>query len=135
MWGWVSGTPAAPVADPNVYGVNAKKFDNSDFDLFLKQCDDQSPEWVSAYSDPSKDLVVYRKDTGTSINLLKARVVFKDISPETLYDILHDHDYRKSWDENMIDGHVVEMLDNTTEIGYYACRVCFQFLSRPTNSP
>lgn len=95
MWGWVSGTPAEPEVDPNVYGTTAKKFQSSDFDLFLKQCDDKSPEWIVAYEDPAKDLRVFKKDTGNSINLLRACVVFKDIKPETLYDILHDHLYRK----------------------------------------
>jgi hypothetical protein len=29
----------------------------------------------------------------------------------------------KTWDENMIDGHVIEMLNKNNEIGYYSAKV------------
>src|SRR3989338_347575 len=45
-----------------------------------------------------------------------------DVEPTTLYDVLHDHNYRKVWDENMIEGIVIEQLDPTNEVGYYGAR-------------
>lgn|SRR3989338_1270759 len=45
-----------------------------------------------------------------------------DVEPETLYDVLHDHNYRKVWDDNMIEGIVIFQLDSCNEVGYYAAK-------------
>jgi hypothetical protein len=46
------------------------------------------------------------------------------LKPETLYDTLHDAEYRAVWDENMIEGKVIQQLDDWNEVGYYSARVC-----------
>lgn len=44
-------------------------------------------------------------------------------SPDLLYDMIHDHEFRMSWDENMLEGKVLERLDAHNTIGYYAVKV------------
>lgn len=75
---------------------------------------------------------MYKKDhmkvftknlSNSNIRACKARAIFEDVEPEELYNVLHDHDFRKTWDENMMDGHVVELINKHTEIGYYAAKM------------
>ena len=42
-----------------------------------------------------------------------------------MYDVLHDADYRRCWDDNMIDGFEICQLDRYNDIGYYSCKLCF----------
>ena len=93
-----------------------------EFAEFRKDClDDEG--WVESLK--TSKLVAYKKSIkGSSVNLVKVKTTFKDIPPTVLYDIFHDHAYRKTWDLNMIDGHVIEMLSANNEIGYYAASVC-----------
>lgn len=37
------------------------------------------------------------------INMVKARKIFTEFEPEVLYDVLHDHEYRTTWDDAMIE--------------------------------
>lgn len=45
----------------------------------------------------------------------------KDISAATMYDVLHDPDYRKTWDFNMLEGFELCCLNPNNDISYYAC--------------
>jgi len=108
----------------SIYGTAARKFTDEDFDSFIKQADDTSEKWKIGHHDEEKGLTIWQKSAShSSINILRARIYFKNIQAETLYDILHDHDYRKTWDENMLSGYVIEVLDSTTEVGYYAAKM------------
>lgn len=44
----------------------------------------------------------------------------KDISAEILYDVLHDVEYRKKWDTNVIETFDIGKLTVNADIGYYA---------------
>ncbi|CAB1324814.1 unnamed protein product [Coregonus sp. 'balchen'] len=48
------------------------------------------------------------------------RIVCKDVTAETLYDVLHDTSYRKKWDSNMIDTHDIGRLTVNADVGYYS---------------
>ncbi|XP_030251244.1 START domain-containing protein 10 isoform X2 [Sparus aurata] len=50
----------------------------------------------------------------------KMRIVCKDVTAETLYDVLHDTSYRKKWDTNMIDTYDIARLTANADIGYYS---------------
>jgi hypothetical protein len=79
--------------------------------------------WTKIHSDPSMNLTVYRQESeNNNINMFKLVCDMEGVEPETLYNVLHDHNYRKVWDKNMIDGIVIELLNSTNEIGYYSAK-------------
>ncbi|XP_009871038.1 PREDICTED: PCTP-like protein, partial [Apaloderma vittatum] len=45
----------------------------------------------------------------------------KDVPAETLYDVLHDIEYRKKWDTNVIETFDIGKLTVNSDVGYYAC--------------
>ena len=49
------------------------------------------------------------------------RIVCKDVTAETLYDVLHDPSYRRKWDSNMIDTYDIGRLTVNADVGYYSC--------------
>lgn len=55
--------------------------------------------------------------------MVKVHSVFQNISAEVMFDVLHDPDYRKEWDEHMIDSIEVGYLNPNNDIGYYACKI------------
>nr|XP_013802071.1 PREDICTED: PCTP-like protein [Apteryx mantelli mantelli] len=44
----------------------------------------------------------------------------KDVPAETLYDVLHDIEYRKKWDTNVIETFDIGKLTVNSDVGYYA---------------
>ncbi|TKS65361.1 START domain-containing protein 10 [Collichthys lucidus] len=55
-----------------------------------------------------------------SLLTCRMRIVCKDVTAETLYDVLHDTSYRKKWDTNMIDTYDIGRLTANADIGYYS---------------
>ena len=37
-----------------------------------------------------------------------------------MYDVLHDADYRRIWDDNMLECYEICQLDRCNDIGYYS---------------
>lgn len=93
---------------------------DADFDKFVGEADSEAG-FEEAYKNAT--VRVWSKKTDSVINIAKAHAVFKGLAPELLYDVLHDAEYRHVWDENMIDGHIVQILDPKNEIGYYSAKV------------
>lgn len=56
--------------------------------------------------------------------MVRARTYFRSpaCSPALVYDVIHDHAYRTSWDENMLEGHMLREMDHHNAIGYYAAK-------------
>lgn len=57
----------------------------------------------------------------SSLCLSQMRIVCKDVSAETLYDVLHDTSYRSKWDTNMMETYDIGKLTANADVGYYSC--------------
>lgn len=69
--------------------------------------------------------------------MVKVQSVFQNIAATTMFDVLHDPDYRKDWDEHMLASIEIGYLNPNNDVGYYACkatkikkRLTFIFLSK-----
>jgi len=93
---------------------------DAEFDHFREECETED-EWKEAYH-TDETYVWTKKSDKSAINVVKVRTFFDDVEPEVLYDVLHDHEYRATWDPNMIEGKVVVQLNPTNEIGYYSAK-------------
>ncbi|XP_070154658.1 START domain-containing protein 10 [Polyergus mexicanus] len=92
--------------------------EDKDFEILKKLYDDNN-DWKLDYNKP--DLSVWTKCVrGISFKMVKIRTRFSDISPETLYDVLHDPEYRKVWDTHMIESKDIGFFNPNNDIGYYS---------------
>lgn len=55
--------------------------------------------------------------------MVKVKSVFQNISANTMFDVLHDPEYRKDWDEHMLASVEIGYLNPNNDVGYYACMV------------
>ncbi|KAK1336094.1 hypothetical protein QTO34_003894 [Cnephaeus nilssonii] len=53
---------------------------------------------------------------------LQCRMECRDVPAETLYDVLHDIEYRKKWDSNVIETFDIARLTVNADVGYYSWR-------------
>lgn len=56
-----------------------------------------------------------------SVSLFQCRMVCKDVSAEIMYDVLHDIEYRRKWDTNVIETFDIGKLTVNADVGYYSC--------------
>jgi len=95
---------------------------NEEFDAFVRDCRDHK-EW-SIVHEKGEDLKVWdQKSDKSAINTVKLYAVFKNIPASVMYDVLHDPEYRATWDENMIEGYNIEQIDANNDVGYYAAKM------------
>jgi len=92
---------------------------DKEFDEFRKKCDDEEG-WEEVWKDGTTR--VTKKKTNDTIYPVRVSTVYPNLEPEVIYDTLHDHEYRPVWDQNMIEGKVIELLDDRNEIGYYSAK-------------
>jgi StAR-related lipid transfer protein 10 len=98
----------------------AKIADDVDFDN-LKKLVDENEGWILELD--KADTKVWTKPIdGCSFQMVKINTVFPDISSETLYDVLHDPDYRRVWDSHMLDQYDIGLLNVNNDVGYYASK-------------
>lgn len=38
-----------------------------------------------------------------------------------MYDVLHDSEYRKNWDPNMLESVDIARISDNADVGYYSC--------------
>ncbi|XP_066247721.1 START domain-containing protein 10-like isoform X1 [Euwallacea similis] len=87
----------------------------------LKWLVDDHEGWKLEYDSHSEDIKVWTKGTATtSFRMVKVHSVFKDVSANTMFDVLHDPDYRKKWDEHMMASIEIGYLNPNNDVGYYA---------------
>ncbi|KAF7666061.1 hypothetical protein LDENG_00118320 [Lucifuga dentata] len=59
-------------------------------------------------------------EEGNSVHKIKCRMVCKDVSAETMYDVLHDIEYRRKWDTYVIETFDIGKLTVNADVGYYS---------------
>lgn len=93
---------------------------NEDFEVFKEAC--SKDDGFEQKFDKNGITIWSKEIKDSSINLVKMRCTFDGIPPETIYDVLHDPDYRKTWDDHMIEGFEIERLDSNNDVGYYSAK-------------
>lgn len=101
---------------------------DEDFNNFIKICDslDSSNESVI----DTTELKLWKiKLQGSDFVGLRLIASYSDVEPEVVYDVLHDHYFRREWDTSMIEGSIVEQIDGFNEVGYYAAKIPFSLVT------
>jgi len=104
------------------YVHNFKLATLEDFQKFKDEASKESKEegWVTQV-DKTGLKILTKQTKDTPINMLKV-VAELSLPCETIYNVLHDPNYRKTWDENMLEGKLIEQLDPFNDVGYYALK-------------
>ncbi|XP_044283113.1 START domain-containing protein 10-like [Varanus komodoensis] len=55
-----------------------------------------------------------------TVHRVKGRIHMPDVLAQTAYDVLHDTEYRKKWDMNVIGTHEIARLSDNADVGYYS---------------
>ncbi|XP_077984281.1 START domain-containing protein 10-like [Glandiceps talaboti] len=95
--------------------------DDEDFREFIKLAEDHGG-WTQCYSKSGGTTVWTQEGKTSAIKMFKVYRNFPDIQAETMYDVLHDPDYRKHWDKAMVEGKELCMINPNNDIGYYALK-------------
>ncbi|KAM3837534.1 LOW QUALITY PROTEIN: START domain-containing protein 10 [Vipera latastei] len=93
--------------------------DDRDFDQFRTECNSEAG-WHLTYHRSGIAVWIQMLEAEKSLHKIKCRMDCKDISAETLYDVLHDIEYRKKWDTNVIETFDIGKLTVNADVGYYA---------------
>lgn len=95
--------------------------DEAAFSNFRDQCL-SAANWVSKYDKHGMQVWVEVPPKGTSVKVhkIKCKMTIKDVSAATMYDVLHDGQYRKQWDPNMLEGFDIARLSDNADVGYYS---------------
>lgn len=59
--------------------------------------------------------------------VFQCRMTIKDVSAATMYDVLHDGQYRKKWDPTMVESFDIARLSANADVGYYSCENSYLF--------
>ncbi|XP_013769755.1 START domain-containing protein 10 [Pundamilia nyererei] len=76
--------------------------------------------WNMTYNKGVVTVWAQSLEEGKSIHKIKCRMLCKDVSAETMYDVLHDIEYRKKWDTNVIETFDIGKLTVNADVGYYS---------------
>lgn len=92
----------------------------------------EQDNWTTHFSD-AKITVQTKPPPGGSrggLNMVRVRREMKDVPPQVLYDNLHDAEYRKTWDANMLAGYNICDLNKHNDIGYYGAKFPWPLANR-----
>ncbi|KAG2463608.1 STA10 protein, partial [Polypterus senegalus] len=70
----------------------------------------------------AKELSVMFIETSakTGYNVKQCRMEVKDVSAATMYDVLHDGEYRRKWDSSAIESFDIARITANADVGYYS---------------
>lgn len=95
--------------------------DDEAFQSFRNDCE-STDGWDVTYNKGTVAVWTQPLRNGTFVQKLKTRLECKDVSAETMYDVLHDIDYRKKWDSNVVETFDIGKLTANADVGYYSCK-------------
>lgn len=97
--------------------------DDTTFLSFKQQCE-STEGWINRYSKGGMEVWMQPTSPDTRaagvVHKIKCKIAIKDVAAETMYDVLHDNDYRKKWDVGAIDSHDIARLTVNADVGYYS---------------
>ncbi|KAG7465099.1 hypothetical protein MATL_G00172540 [Megalops atlanticus] len=102
--------------------------DDTVFSEFRRQCL-STENWYSKYDKNGMEVWVEMptlsstqggKNHMPKVHKIKCRMTIKDVSAATMYDVLHDSQYRKKWDPAMLDSFDIARLSSNADVGYYS---------------
>jgi StAR-related lipid transfer protein 10 len=102
--------------------------EDGDFE-FIKSFALETKDWSLEY-EKNTVKVWTRRNELSSFNIIKAKADFNDLSSRVLYDVLHDSEYRSTWDDRMIEGHDICSVSINSDIGYYSAKSPKPFKNR-----
>lgn len=93
--------------------------DDRAFASFKAECLSEEG-WQLTHNKRGVTVWIQDMEEGKSVHRIKCQMVCKDVSAETMYDVLHDTDYRSSWDPNVIETFDIGRLTVNADVGYYS---------------
>ncbi|KAM4732441.1 START domain containing 14 [Anableps anableps] len=95
------------------------------FEDFKKQCL-ATENWLNKYDSNGMQVWIEmpadRGNNSPKVHKIKCKMAIKDVSAATMYDVIHDGQYRKKWDPNMLDSYDIARLSDNADVGYYSWR-------------
>jgi len=115
-----------PAEIPTTYKPSTEE----EFDAFVQFADSTGPQWREAHTSSDGLIKVWDcKSDQSSINIVRLAAVLPAVDPLVLYDVLHDPEYRAVWDDNMVEGTLIEQLGPNDDVGYYSAKAPVSLVS------
>ncbi|XP_028272430.1 START domain containing 14 [Parambassis ranga] len=91
---------------------------------FKKQCL-STENWLNKYDSNGMQVWVEVNPANKGnhvpkVHKIKCKMTIKDVSAATMYDVLHDGQYRKKWDPAMLESFDIARLSDNADVGYYS---------------
>ncbi|XP_072837193.2 START domain-containing protein 10 isoform X1 [Pogona vitticeps] len=89
--------------------------DEAAFGAFRAECEAEQG-WLSRYR--REGMAVWGKPPRAedpAVHRVKGRIHMPDVPAETAYDVLHDTEYRKKWDLNVLETHEIARLSDNAD--------------------
>ncbi|XP_075902697.1 START domain containing 14 isoform X2 [Nelusetta ayraudi] len=98
--------------------------DEAQFSDFKRQCL-STDNWVNKYDSDGMRVWVEippkkKAKNGPKVHKIKCQMAIKDVPAATMYDVLHDNQYRKTWDLTMSESYDIARLSANADVGYYS---------------
>ncbi|XP_061692006.1 START domain containing 14 [Syngnathoides biaculeatus] len=98
--------------------------DESAFSDFKAKCL-SAENWLSKYNSHGMQVWIEvpadkGNRVGPKVHKIKCKITIKDVSAATMYDVIHDSEYRKTWDPAMVESFDIARVSACADLGYYS---------------